>query len=581
MACLCTRATNLQKASQVIGYRYIDCDGQLQYYPPLDPDETGPKICVTAWLPTGLPAGTFEYFGECIDGECSTTVPYTFYSCDSDIPPFCVELSPETIIEIDELQTNCFEVQTEAFTGAFIGFPSYEGCAEPIIATVTPTSVLNCKCQVQCYTISGGTITYVDSLGDLTLQVGPAEICSRTYPYVESVDPVEIVLNGFCQDDDTCTPYCFLLTDCQGIEDSITSTTQELVYYYISGESIKINGYDTCWTVGLSDACPCAIDVTITEYYADCEACITPVAYKVTDCSNAAIIKYTTDDLSTYVGKVVELDCGGCWTVELINIIPPSDVAITILYTYDTCDSCNQEYWRLVDCAEVENDIVTITDLSVYDGQVITLTWCPTICWTVESTRVVTDATIVFVDGEYETCQDCITAVNPCLCSTVTAPDIAKPAAYGYIDCDGNQQFTDILFPGQTSEKVCARTWNTLSGNITYYGACDALISRDGNIYTCPVVPLPKRSVTPGYNTPACTVEYFDKVSCNFANVMYSITLEERYGITSCCAEDLEKWQIKYELLMMAAMLDPDYVCTPSSTCCEPGLPKSTGTCNS
>jgi hypothetical protein len=392
----------------------------------------------------------------------------------------------------------------------------------------------------------------------------------------------EVVTVLTCQDCVQCSDVCYILTDCEDVLDPIYTLSSGVSPFVGGVNSIIINGYTNCWTVAVSeDTCDCAINVVVTQNFTNCELCLGYTSYKLTDCNNAAIIKYTTDDLSTYVGKVVELDCGGCWTVELINIIPPSDVPITILYTYDTCDSCNQEYWRLIDCAEVEKDIITITDLSVYDGQVITLTWCPTICWTVESTRVATDATIVFVDGEYETCQDCITAVNPCLCSTVTAPGIAKPAAYGYIDCDGNQQFTDILFPGQTSEKVCARTWSTENLNITYYGPCEEFVSRTETIYSCPVVPLPKRSVTPGYNTPACTVEYFDKVSCNFANVMYSIALEERYGITSCCAEDLEKWEIKYELLMMAAMLDPDYVCTPSSTCCEPGLPKSTGTCNS
>jgi len=578
MACLCTRATNLQGSEQVTGYRYIDCDKNLQYYTPLAPGETGPKICVSTWIPVGLPAGTFEYFGDCVDKECPTTTPYTFYSCREDIPPFCVELTEAIITKAEQLQTNCFKISSQLINGVFTGFPSYEGCAEPIKVTVEPINSVECEnaCPVQCYSISGGTITYVDSFGDLTAQVGPAEICSKTYPYVESVDPVTIELNGFCVNE-VCTPYCFLLTDCQGIEDPITSTSQELVYYYLSGEVIKINGYDTCWTVGLSDDCSCAIDVTITQFYADCKTCVTPVAYKVTDCSNAAIVKYTTDDLSAYVDKVVELDCGGCWTVELINIVPPSDVTITVLFSYDTCDACSQEYWRLVDCAGIENDIITITDLSVYEGKVVTLTWCPKICWTVESTREATDATIVFVDVEYTDCQECTIAVNPCLCSTVT--NLRTVATqFRYIDCSGKQQATELLQVGETSSKYCARKWIAPDNYILYYGECG---NPEPNVYTCPTVPLPKRSVTPGYNTPACTTEYFDKVSCAYAEVMYSIALEQRYGITSCCAEDLEKWEIKYELLMMAAMLDPDYVCTPSSTCCEPGLPKSTGTCNS
>ena len=300
-------------------------------------------------------------------------------------------------------------------------------------------------------------------------------------------------------------------------------------------------------------------------------------SYKLSDCANASNIIYTSTDLSDYVNQVVEIDCPGCWYVEEFNLQPPTDLAVVVSNVFIDCQTCEQEYWRLTDCAGIEEDIITITDLSLYQDKVITLTWCPKICWSITSTRETTNSTIVFVENEYDLCLDCITDVNPCICSTITnLSDTSQ--VFSYFDCGGKEQRTSSLKPGQISDKFCARKINAPENYIIQYGECSII---NGNDYKCPTVPLPKRTVTPGYNTPACTTEYFDKVSCAYAEVMYSIALEQRYGITSCCAEELEKWEIKYELLMMAAILDPDYVCTPSSTCCDPGLPKSTGTCNS
>ena len=42
-----------------------------------------------------------------------------------------------------------------------------------------------------------------------------------------------------------------------------------------------------------------------------------------------------------------------------------------------------------------------------------------------------------------------------------------------------------------------------------------------------------------------------------------------RYGLSNCCPEDDEKWLIKKELIDLAALVDPDYVCKPVQTCCN------------
>ena len=106
---------------------------------------------------------------------------------------------------------------------------------------------------------------------------------------------------------------------------------------------------------------------------------------------------YTSTDLSLYVGQVVEQDCPGCWFVEEFNLQPPTDVLIVVSNAFDSCIECQNIYWILEDCDGVEDPIITTTDLSLYNNQVITLEWCPTICWEVSSTREHNNATIIIL----------------------------------------------------------------------------------------------------------------------------------------------------------------------------------------
>ena len=80
--------------------------------------------------------------------------------------------------------------------------------------------------------------------------------------------------------------------------------------------------------------------------------------------------------------------------------------------------------------------------------------------------------------------------------------------------------------------------------------------------------------------SPICTPEKYDMITCNFADVMYKIVLEKRYGITNCCPEEDQKWIVKKELIDLQALKDPDYECSecgcnshPSNNCstCKSG----------
>jgi hypothetical protein len=48
---------------------------------------------------------------------------------------------------------------------------------------------------------------------------------------------------------------------------------------------------------------------------------------------------------------------------------------------------------------------------------------------------------------------------------------------------------------------------------------------------------------------------------------MYKDVLEQRYGISNCCPEELIRWEIKHEILMLDSLVNPDYNCMPPVNC--------------
>ena len=95
----------------------------------------------------------------------------------------------------------------------------------------------------------------------------------------------------------------------------------------------------------------------------------------------------------------------------------------------------------------------------------------------------------------------------------------------------------------------------------------------------CPQYFPNNRKVKPGYNTPICSSEKYDKITCNFAEIAYKEALALRYGISNCCPELDEKWLISKELIELQALQDPQFNCPPITDCC--GKTRSNCSCNS
>jgi hypothetical protein len=133
------------------------------------------------------------------------------------------------------------------------------------------------------------------------------------------------------------------------------------------------------------------------------------------------------------------------------------------------------------------------------------------------------------------------------------------------LDCD-NVYGSIILTAGEQSAQQCVLKWIfpsnwTLPRIITNCGDCV-----NGRC----VVPKPRRSVRPGYSSPACTTEYYERIACEFSEILYRDVISQRYGIAPCCPEEeIMRLDIKFQLLELQAINNPDYLCAPTSNCCQ------------
>lgn len=515
-----------------------------------------------------------------IENITFTTLSNTNTDCDNYklVCPSC-DKTCYTLYNCDGIFFNT-TVDMSAYVGTFVSISNIDGpiagtwyvllntgnCNDAIEdITVSLTPPVPCDCR--CFEIVGNpkSITYIDCNGNLVNLLGvPTKFCSLVYPLVTGQPgQFQVIESGDCVDGE-CPIICYKLTNCSTGE-IIYSTVQSLYQYLSTGQVITLSGYEGCWQVDnleRGEICDCPVNVIVLQVFDSCPDCLPIIAYKLTGCENSSDIKYTYDDLSVYIDKVVKSDCG-CYLVELINYEPPTTTTITIVTSFDTCVECLRTYYILEDCNDIDEPIYTYTDLSGYIGQIIKIQGCDT-CWTIKETEVPINPGIVTVIDTFELCEEC-TPPPPCLCTKMTNYSTTSKN-YGYTDCNGNQ-IKLTLQANESSDKICVIKWDSgyPTDNLEIFGDCVAPVKFN---WVCPIT-VPVKKVKPGYSTPSCDIEKYEKITCKSSEIYYKQVMRLRYGISNCCPEDEEKWLIKKELIDLQALVDPDYACTPVTTCCN------------
>ena len=380
----------------------------------------------------------------------------------------------------------------------------------------------------------------------------------------------------------------YKLTSCDGLYN--TQYTYDDLSQYVDQTVLTDCG---CFIVELINYAPPSIQtIVIITAFDDCIACERPY-YRLTECNTDETID-TFSDLSLYVDQVVNLaNCDGCYTVELI-VIPQNPSIVTVTNSYVDCITCATTAPCV--CSNVRNDNAIAYKYDYID--------CYGATQSVTVQPGATSPKICLIKWlEPEGC-DCLirtttvgsTVTNAVLNASGTLINFKNSWEINgslYIYYNGTQWIMNdssenpqyYLPPSKTD--CPSGTWKPFSSipqqtltTITTV-SCQSFYQYFGECINgvCPAPIYPKRGIRPGYNTPACSAEKYEEISCRSSQILYRQVLTLRYGISNCCPEEDEYWLVKKELIDLAALYNPDYVCAPANSCgC--GQPNNCG-CNS
>jgi hypothetical protein len=316
---------------------------------------------------------------------------------------------------------------------------------------------------------------------------------------------------------------------------------------------------------GVTAAVLYARPVTVINTYTDCADCLPPLYYRLESCGDSEpIILYTSQNLSAYVGQTITLDdYEGCYNVTIFSSNVPSTVTVVFKNNYPNCIECAAPRYKLTDCDGVRPSIYTTTNLSAYLSSILKLTFYPDTCWSVSTTtNNLSDDTII-IASEFASCEICTTNTVS-FCSALTN-NSDSTETFQFKDGNNNTQSIE-LSAGKTSSNFCVLKWIypenwTLPKIYSNNGECTDNRCPSG---------VPFKSIRPGYNSPACSTQYYERIACNYAEILYKDVISQRYGIAPCCdQDDIYKLHIKFQLLEMQAINNPDYICNPSTPCCQ------------
>lgn len=259
-----------------------------------------------------------------------------------------------------------------------------------------------------------------------------------------------------------------------------------------------------------------------------------------------------------------------------------------------------QEYWQLDNCNQngTPDLIFTTTNLAAYDDDVISniqINGQQDIqCWSVTGpilqSALPQNASIVTITVNVATVQVFADNVNNCYTCTV--------GCYQLISCDDPTDIRYVYTQNPTViNQLIGALYQTIQSPLICNNECFYLIRCQGTPTTTPIdldtivsgpnasleltvynscaeckgtpprQELKPRAIKPGFYTPGCPPDYTMNVNSNYGEQVFDEMVAIRYGIEICCYHDVDKWDIKKELLDLKAIYD-DCACENSSKPC-------------
>lgn len=247
------------------------------------------------------------------------------------------------------------------------------------------------------------------------------------------------------------------------------------------------------------------------------------------------------------------------------------DVTISnINGTYDTCEDCIPKCYMLNDCTGATLGVAIDNTIEPYLNNTLKVDVSGTsICYSISNLPDCPGDEItigdLIIEDTYGTCQECLDSIEsynlyPCD-STYLRPILGVPLSeYNLFEYIGKV----IRINGNADLLYTVELGTTLvPGQITI-NQID--IMPDG----CPMCDPEQRYQEPNINF-NCDIKTVINTKCTFADSVYAVFKQMRYGIQTCCEYDLDKADMRNMLLDFRSLKDPE-LCNdldiPSQECC-------------
>lgn len=287
-------------------------------------------------------------------------------------------------------------------------------------------------------------------------------------------------------------------------------------------------------------------------------------AYSLGGSAHNAAHFYLSDNGFVSANKTLLLTTDGGVTGLVSNI---STEIITAVWTYYSNVNC----YLLSDCNGIIPPFIVNNNLGGVVGQ------------TVQICTSTSNGTICncFIVSTVDNCNEAIDVII-----TASFPDCVS-CNYCYILTDCTNSNNVVITGDNLSQYVgsvvqladCPDTcWYVTKSHDCPNPVCVSdVIAVFESCITClpqpiilPVPDLNYRRIKPGYTTPGCDPEYTETVNCVFSKAVYDKMIIDRYGVTMCCNEDVQKWDIKKQLLELSSIFDPSLCKSGLNRCCSP-----------
>ncbi len=314
-------------------------------------------------------------------------------------------------------------------------------------------------------------------------------------------------------------------------------------------------GVPTCTRTIKADQLSCCYEI---------EACLNPGVFIEIQLDDSVAEALVVGNVYSFAGDPAIEDA--CFTVtKEIPCNTPTYTDVTIVNDYRTSDctvcipcyvltNCKDETTLVIQWDPNSPPLNSVNTVYVFDFD-------PTACWTVQPSIPPCEGTLydpTNIVDQYEDCDDCLAPcfrVIDCIDSSIVYTNSNLSAYIGQVISwnDGVENKC-----GTIEQYICIEDPQTLVPVtvLDCYPTCVDCLPKPPE----PVPPFEPqhRKVKPGYDTPACTTAYVDKVSCKWSEAVYQYMATERFGLEFCCETDLRKWSIKKELLDIALITDTE-----------------------